>query len=329
VIKEIRKATAEEWDSMVDSAGPAVYFQTREWFDIWADYAGFESVTKLICFGSRKKVLLPLSRMKLLGGLVQCHFLAPKVFGGFVTTDKLDENEKEELFEFLERMKMLYCAVNPYDTLTNEFDKFTDKDFTQVLELSSGFESIFKNWSKGHASAAKKGIREGITTEVASTENDWRSYYGLYQDNLGRWGKKATNHYTWKLFEIMYKKKSPHIKLWLAKFQKQLISGAICFYQNKHVAYWHSATLKEFFKLNGPHVLQYHIIKDACGKGFLYYDFLPSSRLEGVIHFKNGFSPQKKPVNIYMSSSMAVLASLRTILRTNAIYKLLMKDSGF
>jgi len=330
VIKSIRKATAEEWDSIVDTAGSAIYFQTREWFDIWADYAGFESDARLICFDDGKKVLLPLTHVNLLKGLIKVNFLAPKGMGGFVTNDELIADEKRELFDILRKIKILYCAVNPYDTLTNEFGGFNGEDFTQVLDLAQGFEPIFKNWSKGHYSAAKKGMREGINVELAVTESDWKSYFAIYQDTLARWGNKATNTLKWHLFEIMYARNSRKIKLWLAKYQGQVISGALCFYYNKHVAYWHSATSQRFFKkLNASHVLQYRIIKDACENGFLLYDFLPSGGIEGVIDFKNGFSPQRIPVHVYMSPFMKTADAMRKRLRTNAIYKSLMKNTGF
>ncbi len=315
---------------MVGSAGPALYFQTREWFGIWEAYAGFKSATKLIQFESGKKVLLPLTHINLLKGLVPVYFLAPKGIGGFVTNDELDRNEKRELFDILKKMRMFYCAVNPYDALTNEFDKFNNEDFTQVLDLSEGFEPLFKKWTWGHYSRARKGLREGITAEEAVTEEDWRSYFELYQDTLARWGDKTTNAYGWALFDIMYRKKSDKIKLWLARYEGQIISGAICFYHNRHVAYWHSATSQRFYKkLNATHVLQYCIIKDACEKGFLLYDFLPSSGIQGVIEFKSGFSPQKRPVHIYMSPLMRISDAMRKRLRNNAVYKSIMKDTGF
>ncbi len=315
---------------MVDAAESAIYFQTREWFDIWAAYAGFESNTKLILFDSGKKVLLPLARLKLIKGLIPFYFLAPKGMGGFVTNDVLDNREKRDLFSVLKKMKLLYCTVNPYDQLTNEFDRFNSEDFTQFLDLSDGFEALFKRWTWGHYSRTRKGLREGITAELASTEDDWKSYFGLYQDNLARWSEKTTNAYGWDLFEIMYRKKSPRIKLWLAKYEGQIISGALCFYHNKHVAYWHSATSERYYKkLNATHVLQYTIIKDACEKGFLLYDFLPSSGLEGVIDFKEGFSPQRKPVHIYMSPLMKISDAIRKKMKNSAIYKFLMKNTGF
>ena len=329
MIASIRKATNEEWDSFVDTSESAIYFQTREWFDIWAEYAGFESDTRLIHFDSGKKVLLPLARLNLLKGLVKVHVLAPKGMGGFLTNDTLDAGEKKELFKVLKKVGMAYFAINPYDTLTNQFDGFTAEDFTQVLDLREGFESIFKKWSIGHSSAVKKGIREGITVELASTEDDWKSFFEVYLAFLVRQDKNATNTYRWELFEIMFKKKSLHIKLWLAKYRGQVISGALNFYHNKHVAGWHGATLQEFYKLNAFHVLQYYIIQDACEKGFLLYDFMPSNGREGVIHFKNGFSPQKKPVRIYMSPLMQWSSALRTKLRNSSVYRFIMKNTGF
>jgi len=330
VIAGIRKATDLEWDTMVDAAGPAIYFQTREWFGIWADYAGFKNDTKLIHFESGKKVLLPLAHINLIKGLVPVYFLAPKGMGGFITNDYLDHNEKKELFEVLRKIKMLYCAVNPYDELTNEFDGFNNEDFTQFLDLSEGFGPLFKKWTWGHSSRARKGMREGLTAELASAEGDWRSYFELYQDNLVRWGENTTNVYGWDLFEIMYKKKSDKIKLWLAKYDGQTISGALCFYHNRHVAYWHSATSERFYKkLNATQVLQYCIIKDACEKGFLLYDFLPSSGIKGVIDFKSGFSPQMRPVHIYMSPFMKISDALRKKMRNNAVYKFVLKGKGF
>jgi lipid II:glycine glycyltransferase (peptidoglycan interpeptide bridge formation enzyme) len=132
------------------------------------------------------------------------------------------------------------------------------------------------------------------------------------------------------LFQILYKKKSPAIKLWLAKYQGKLISGALCFYHNRHVAYWHSASSSDYYqKLDAAHVLQYHIIKDACEQGYLIYDFLPSGGIEGVIKFKKGFSAQQKPVRVYLSPAMYLSRFFRDRFRSSGAYKLITKNTGF
>ena len=315
---------------MVDTSPTTVYFQTREWFEIWSDYAGFRNHPRLITFDSGKRVLLPLAERNFLGGLFKFRLLTPKGMGGFVTGDTLDKNEKGELFTAFLGLKVDYGAANPYDRLTNEFGGFSGLDYTQVLDLSQGFPTIFSKWSRGHHSRTNKGHRQGIEVEPARNEEDWSAYFQLYRDTLERWADTATNRYDWPLFLSMFKRQSANIKLWLARFHGKLVSGALCLYHNSHVAYWHSATARDSYKkLDATHVLQYHIIQDACEKGFLLYDFMPSSGIPGVIDFKSGFSAVKRPVHIYMSRAARLSSAVRTGIRGNVIYRFLMRGTGF
>ena len=329
MIKSSRKATDDEWDNMVDAVESTIYFQTREWFEIWANYAGFEIDTKLIHFDNGKKVLLPITHINLFKGLVKVNFLAPKGMGGFVSKDELDESEKRELFRLLKRVGIVYFAANPYDTLSNEFNKFNNNDTTHVLDLREGFEPIFKKWSDGHHRAAAKGIRKGVTVDVASTDDDWSTYYQLYRCSVANWGEKATNSYNSRLFDIMKNKRSEKIKLWVARYQGQIISGAICLYHNRHVAAWNGATDRQFLKLNGPHMVLHFSIRDAVEKGFMFYDLLPSGGHNGVVKFKDGFGATQMPVNIYLSPSLRLADVVRSSFRNNFIYKRMMRNTGF
>jgi hypothetical protein len=312
VIKTIRNATAEEWDSIVNTVDTALYFQTREWFEIWASYAGFASDTKLIIFENGKQVLLPYAHIKLLKGAVKAHFLSPKGIGGFVARDKLTESETGELFRALPRPLLAHYVFNPFDNITDTASGMGDVDHTQVLHLSKGFSAIYENFSEGHSRAIRKGLRQGITVERVTRKEDWKSYFELYQDTLARWAEKTTNRYSWKLFEIMHGKKTGGIVLWMAKLNGTPLSGALCFYHNSHVAYWHGATSQDSLGiLNAAHVLHSHIIHDACAQGYSFYDFMPSGRLPGVVEFKRRFSPERRPILIQMSQAMRVLGSTR------------------
>jgi hypothetical protein len=81
-------------------------------------------------------------------------------------------------------------------------------------------------------------------------------------------------------------------------------------------------------KLDASHVLR-TIISDACQHGYRLYDFLPSGGFEGVAHFKSGFSPETRPVRIYMSPLVRLSGSIRAAVRANPAYKLLMRGTGF
>lgn len=303
MIKHIKKASKEEWDELVEKDLFSTYSQTREWYEIWSEYTGLHISTKLILFKNGKKVLLPLAYSKYLKGILKTYFSSPNGFGGFITNELLNNEERKILFNILNNFNSLMLINNPFNDILEHFKGWTKEDFTQIINLEQGFEVIFKKWRKGHICDVKKGMNAGLTIVEAKSLDEWKDYFHVYQDSIIRWGDTASSNYSLNLFEIMYKKNSPKIKLWLAKDNNKIISGALCFYHNKHVCYWHGAGLKEYFHLHGGHLLQYYIIKDACDKGFKWYDFNSSGGHENVIKFKNGFFTEKKVFHILILES--------------------------
>lgn len=330
MITSIRTATAEEWDGIVATDPQAVCFQAREWFDIWSAYGGFVSDTRLITLDTGKQVLLPLAYLKLLGGLIKVYFLSPKGLGGFVSATALDAAEARALFPLLRQCRFFYGAVNPYDGSTNAFPHFNREDFTQVLDLTPGFDALVKTWSAGHRRAIDKGLKAGVTVAAGATVEDWRDYFAIYEETLARWGKSAVSRYGWKLFDILRMQNPKRIRLWMARCDGQPVAGAICLYHHRRVVYWHGAArLKDHRRLNAAHVLHQHIIQDAIGRGFLLYDFLPSSGLPGVVDFKRRFAAEEVRVNIYLTPAMEWLSRWRKRLRHQALYQATMRDTGF
>jgi CelD/BcsL family acetyltransferase involved in cellulose biosynthesis len=329
MIVSVVRASDADWDSMVEASPTAIYFQTREWFEIWSEYAGYQNETRLIRFASGKKVLLPLCRRDFLGRLLRLHFLAPKGMGGFVTDDTLDPQEKKELGTMLRGTGMLYGRLNAYDTLTNELVQRHSNDSTQVLDLRGGFEQVIGRWTEGHRKRARKGLREDVTFERSTKEEDWKAYYALYRESLARWGDAATNSYGWGLFQAMCRSRSGRIQLWLAKQEGRAVCGAINLYHQQHVAAWHSAGSEELRKkLNATLALEYSMIKDACEKGFLHYDFGPSGDLEGPALFKRGFGTESRMVRVYKAPLLEIFTALRMRLRKHPATRFLMRGIG-
>jgi hypothetical protein len=95
-----------------------------------------------------------------------------------------------------------------------------------------------------------------------------QGYYACYEDSLRRWGDTASSRYDWKLFELFHGLHDPQIIFWVAKYAGRMIAGSFCYYASWNISYWHGAVDEEYFKLKAPHVLQYHIVKDALDRGF-------------------------------------------------------------
>jgi hypothetical protein len=329
MIVSIARASDVEWDAMVDACPTAIYVQTREWFEIWSEYGGFINDPKLITFDNGKKVLLPLTRQVLLGGLLTLNLLSPRGMGGFVTNDTLDETEKRELFGVLRGMKRLYARLSLYDPLSNSFQDSNAIDSTQVMDLSRGFEATFGAWRQDNRRQARRGLSQGISVSQATSEADWRAYYDLYEETRQRWGAAATNAFDWSLFQIIRRRHSPGIRLWLARSEGQPIAGALCLYHSQFMIGWHTAkTLRLTETRDAFHVLQYFIVQDACARGFQFYDFLGSGADTSIERFKSGFAAQFREVRVYRSPFVQMFSNIRKYLRRYPFTRFLVKGMG-
>jgi hypothetical protein len=218
-------------------------------------------------------------------------------FGGWISDDPLEAGHAALLARWMiESLGNLVWRLNPYDVNVSRISiDVSQDDETHSLCLTGGFDSLFTHWTKGHKSAATKAIRENVIVRVGSTEEDWRSYYTIYEASIDRWGARTSSKYSWEIFDEMFRRNSRRIRLWLAVYQDKVVAGAICFYAKKHVVYWHGAALEEFFPLRPVNLLMYTAIKHACEARYHWFDFNPSGSLEGVKAFKKSFGAVPLP----------------------------------
>ena len=208
----------------------------------------------------------------------------------------------------------LTWRVSPYQFYREIHETPAVADTTLVLKLADGFDRVRSRWSKGHKAAAKQAANYGVIVKPATSLEHWKSYYEVYQDAIRRWGENVTSSYHWKLFETMYERNSPFIKLWLAFYEDIVVAGALCLYSTKHVAYWHGASLQEFFKVRPANLLMYEATKDACDNGYDWFDFNPSGGQKGPEAFKRSFGVVELPAPIvYKVAAPNILA--RKVLR--------------
>jgi lipid II:glycine glycyltransferase (peptidoglycan interpeptide bridge formation enzyme) len=311
-ISNIRPANHSEWDRTWEECDYATYFQSREWAEIWENYTNGKCSpkAKIIVFSDGKKVVLPLSVEKQLNGLSTCYVSSPAgTFGGWISLDNLSEIHVYHLTNYLiTKCKNLIWRINPYNNISSHIISVKNQlDETHFLDLRQGFDATYKKNTKGNARAVNKAKREGVSIKSASNIEDWLLYYQIYENSLLRWGDQASSRYSKSLFEEMFQKNSPNIKLWLAVYQEKIIAGAVCFYAKKHAAYWHGAALSDFFNLRPVNLLMWEAIKDASDRKFSWFDFNPSGKNEGVRAFKRSFGAASLDCSIIRSNRISTV----------------------
>lgn len=290
------------WDNIVLNADGSTYFHTYEWSKIIEQsFPNYLIATKAFVFDNSITAILPLMQSKRFFGFRKSYIsMVPGVYGGLISNKRLIPEQVDEIYNHVvKKCSNLRVIGNPY--IEHNMPAFFHKDdmFTHVLDLENGFETIWKNYSKGHRYNIRKAKKDGVYIKLGESLEDYKAYYNIYQDSLKRWGDKATSRYKFNLFENIYNSKSKNIKLFLALVDKKIISGALLFYCGNHIVWWHGATLSDFFKHYPANFLQNEIIKESCESGHKYYDLNPSGGHEGVMKFKDGFGAKRIYFNIW------------------------------
>lgn len=324
-IDNIEQASPGEWDRIWGSCPYSTYFHSREWSEIWVAYRDdvFQASPILIGFSDGKAALLPLTTSEILRGLKQVGLTSPaRNYGGWISSDDLDVTHASLLTEYLmQRMGNLIWRVNPYDLKASAIaDGIGFQDETHAVDLSEGPDSVKERCKKSLIRAVSKAGRQGVTIRQAEGLGDWTDYYAVYEDTLRRWRERdipVFEVYPWQLFEEIFNRYSPSIKLWLAICEGKVIAGALCFYAPQHAVYWHGAALEEYFPRRPVNLLLFEAIMDACENNYRWFDLNPSGGNEGVKAFKKTFGAKEMPCPVIKIETLGtrVLKGLRDRVR--------------
>lgn len=318
-IASVTQPTKAEWAELWRDCEYATYFHSPEWAELWREVSsgGVRPTPKLLNFSDGMRALVPLSYQSKLSGLLSRYVSSPEgTFGGWLSSDPLSLEHGVLLIDWLTKRqgRNLVWRLNPYDQLVFQAGRFCQlecrPDETHVLDLRVGLDALFRSFRAGYRSQIRRTLESRhFSVAPATTLNDWRSYYRVYQDSLERWGCSAREGYSWRLFEALFRLRSPQIKLWLARVGEEVVSGNLCLYSKRHVVYWHGSTLKGHLTSNVAKLVMYEAIKDAVSTGHHWFDFNPSAGLSGVKFFKEGFSAEPKAAPIvYVDTALKHLA---------------------
>lgn len=291
----------------------ATYFHSPSWARAWQDFTGsrVRAAAERIRFADGRVALLPLSFET--RGLLSRYVASPQgTFGGWISDAPLSPGQADALLAHLleGRSSSLVWRMNPYDA--RAFDAGRRRglrcraDETHALRLGPDAAPLLANFKNGYRSDVKKAINRGhISVERATTLEEWRAYYRVYEETLARWGHRSDEGYPWELFQTLFFQRSDAIVLWLARYDGAIVSGELCFYAKQHVVSWHAATLEKYLRSHVAKVQIFHVLQDACQRGLSWFDFNPSAGLAGVRTFKESFGARPLPAPlVYVDSTL-------------------------
>jgi len=304
-IEDQSTATIEEWQRTWDGCEHATFFQSPEWAQVWETYSEgrVRPAAKRFRFSDGRVAILPLCFERKLGGLLNRYVASPEAtYGGWLSSEPLNSGHAVLLTEWLLASEgtNLVWRLNPYDPLALRAAQICGvtgkRDFTHSIRLDADPEALFKGFKKGTREDIRKAEKRGhIEVRPATSAEEWRAYYRVYQDSLQRWGLDPNGGYRWELFDTLRRRQSPNVRLWVARFDGQIVSGELSFYARRQSVSWHAATLKSYLRSGVGKYQSFEIMKDCCARGLSWLDFNPSAGLGGVRELKESFRAQALP----------------------------------
>ncbi len=295
----IDKPANDFWENVATNCTEATFFHTPIWRNIVIQtYPEFSDASIGFDWGE-KQAVVPLIKKSVKGVAQSKRSTFASCYGGPISTSPLTDDDHSQIWKEIWSGRTLKVQISGNPIAHKSFIDANDAseiDFTHILNLDAPFEELFSRFSKGHRSSAKKGKRMGVTTSIASSIEEYEVYFQAYQDSIRRWGDRATSDHSWELFKTVFEQSQlqpENIKLWLAHAEGEIIAGALVFYWNQHVDWWHGASFEKYFSYCANNVLQHDIIKHAVENGYTFYDFNPSGGHAGVEKFKKSFNAQK------------------------------------
>jgi CelD/BcsL family acetyltransferase involved in cellulose biosynthesis len=291
-VRDVRPATATEWDALWTACPYATYFHSRAWSEDWGTYTAGSLVPApvLVTFSDGRRALLPITRQRRRRGLAVRHILSPAgTYGGWLADEPLEAAHAELLTAWLLGKRVpLWWRVNPFDPLAAvPAQRATEPDVTHVLPVERDSEGKCEQVTHSQRSAVNKARRAGLVVRRATSVADWEVYFSIYESTLARWGRNASSRYGAELFDLLRRRGEPGVTLWLAELQNgPIVAGAITLCASHHVADWHMATLADYFRLKPNNLMVAEMAQDACERSLSWFDMNPSGGHEGVRAFK-------------------------------------------
>lgn len=292
-IERVSRPEGAVWDRVWSGCDYATFFHSRHWLETWDRYTGGARAddSRHVVFGDGGEAIVVLSKRRRAAGLLATYESGPRgTYGGWISKEKLTDEHARALVDYITALGDVEWYTNPFDPHAAVIHAAGGvDDVTDAMVFDGDFDTVFRSWSKGHRAAVKQAQRSGVTVRPAAGVDDWKAYYGAYEDSHRRWGDAASEQMGWELFEILSHLPSDLVRLWLAVVGGNVVAGALCFYAARHVVYWHGSAYAEHFKKRPVNLLVHDAARDACERGYRWFDFNPSGGLEGVRSFKTSF----------------------------------------
>lgn len=202
---------------------------------------------------------------------------------------RIDPNIREEEAEPFEHivLELKYLHLQHRWTYWN-----SPRDVYRIdLEGVDTGESLFNSLDKDTRRCIRKAIKEGVVIEPAVNEEDLRKFYDIFKEfSIAKGFMVRGYDYQKKLWESYVA--CNRGRLFLAKYDGEIIGGLICICFGKKCMAMHMGTPYKYQKLQTYYAYVWESIRWAKQEGCIWYSFRGTGTTPTQEAFKRKFNPK-------------------------------------
>lgn len=326
----IGAGSRERWEAVVRADASLNILQTPVWCDCICRSEGLEDATRSYESSDGRLIILPLVRgCRLPKQLkVQSSWPGPWGFCGLLAAEgRITSDDVIHIIKDVRACNGLRTSV-PVPRMADArlwealvpSDVIRESRTTHVLDLSGGFENVWKRRFAGAVrTATRKAERLGITVESDTTGRLLPVFDTLYRMSVDRWAKArrhplviarllASRREPFRKFQIVADLLGKACEVHIAWLDEKPVAGTIVLTHGLVTTYWRGAMDIDRAAGTGANELLHRVaIETACRNGCLQYD-MQRSASEGLGRFKSKFGAQPTTFPEYRFENIPVTA---------------------
>ena len=295
----------EKWDMIVENSPHGTIFHTWEWLKIVEKHVNMRLYPIIGTRGTTVVGIYPIFLHKrLLKSVfspppwVAVPYLGPVI----LEYEKLKQDKKESIFiefqrsvdDFIrEEMRAHYSLIKTapgiLDARPLKWNGYiVEPIYNYVIDLRKGADSIFKNFKKKLRQNINRAKRRGISVEEGSKEElEW-----IYETIVTRYEEQGRKNSIYKgyLFDLFNAFYPQNMKIFVAKYNGELIGGMIDFYYKNKVTSWLGNVKSNVEGVSPNELLQWEAIRYTIEYGMNYYEEI-GANTEHLCRYKSKYNP--------------------------------------
>lgn len=172
-----------------------------------------------------------------------------------------------------------------------------DAENAWALDLDTSEEELLSGMRKTTRYLVRKAQTLPIEISTRTNPSDFKSFMNLYETTSKR-HKFIPHRGVAEEFAIFTK--TDEAKLFIARYKKKVLAGALVIFYGNQAVYHHGASSDEYRKIPAAYAVQWEAIKEAKKQGKKLYNFWgvvppekPKHPWQGLTLFKMGFGGRR------------------------------------